>query len=58
MQSLRLLLGLHRLRRGQVKHVPLHLPTRRRHRLHPALRRRYCAHRIHRDLLQRTIVAL
>jgi hypothetical protein len=47
-QSLRLLLGLHRLYRGQVGHVTLHLSARRQHRLPPALRRRYCAHDIHR----------
>jgi hypothetical protein len=47
-QSLRLLLGLHRLRRGQVRHVHVHLPARRRHRLPHALRRRHCAHDIHR----------
>jgi hypothetical protein len=47
-QLLRLLLGLHRLHRGQVEHVPLHLLARRRHCLPPALRRRHCAHGIHR----------
>jgi hypothetical protein len=47
-RSLGLLLDLHRLRRGQVGHFPVHLPARRRHRLPPALRRRHCAHGIYR----------
>jgi hypothetical protein len=47
-QSLRFLLGLHRLHRGQVGHVPLHLPPRRRYHLPSALHRRHCAHGIHR----------
>jgi hypothetical protein len=37
-QSLCLLLGLLRLRRGQVEHVPVHPSAQRRHRLPPALR--------------------
>jgi hypothetical protein len=45
--SRRLLLGLHRLRRGQVGYLPIHLPAQRRHHLPPALRRRHCAHGIH-----------
>jgi hypothetical protein len=40
-QSLRVLLGLPRFRRGEVRHVPFHLPARRRCHLPPALRRRY-----------------
>jgi hypothetical protein len=47
-QSLCLQLGLHRLRRGQVGHVHVHLPAWQRHHLPPDLRRQHCAHDIHR----------
>jgi hypothetical protein len=50
-QPLRLLLSLHRLHRGQVRYLTLHLPTWRRvrgHCLPPPLHRRHCAHGIHR----------
>jgi hypothetical protein len=47
-QSLRHLLGFHRLRQGQVGYVTLHLPAGRRHLLPPPLRRRHCAHGSHR----------
>jgi hypothetical protein len=47
-QPLRLLLGLHRLRRDQVGYVTLHLPAWQGRHLPPPLRRRHCAHGIHR----------
>jgi hypothetical protein len=48
-QPLRLLLSLHRLRRGRVRYLTLHIPTSRGHRLPPPLRRQNCAHSIHRQ---------
>jgi hypothetical protein len=47
-QSLYLLVALHRLRRDQVGHVSVHLLAPRQQRLSP-LCRRHCAHSIHRQ---------